>query len=85
MLVWQERCWSARPSEQLDELEASDDALDAEWVSSLVGLCCFTAHPERGALPSDTASPQELALGGGIKLRCSPGLLEARRVDGFTK
>jgi hypothetical protein len=41
--VWQERCWSAGPS---TELEVHD--LDAEWVSSAVGIESFSALEEAG-------------------------------------
>ena len=66
VLVWQERCWSASPADDLDV-----HGVDASWASSVVGLECFEAPaaPKSGAASA-------IALGGGVELRCGPNLLE---------
>lgn len=79
VLIWQERCWSVRPSEELQVLEGhsgrSGTTLDAAWVDSVVGLACFGAQ-KRIPYASAMFSRSHLSLPGGVELRGRPGLLE---------
>ena len=78
VLIWQERCWSVRPSEDLQVLEDRDGGsrtLDAAWVASVVGLSCFGAQ-KRIPYASAMFSRSHLSLPGGVELRGRPGLLE---------
>ena len=72
VLIWQERCWSAAPADDYDEL-----ARDAVWVSSAVGLESFG---DQIAGRTDEPSPWWMAglkrLGGGVEMSCQPGVLE---------
>lgn len=72
VLVWQERCWSVRPSEQKQD-SLSD--LDATWVSSALGLTCFGGQKRIPYTPQ-VFSTSHLSLPGGVELRGRPGLLE---------
>jgi len=72
VLIWQERCWSAAPADDYDEL-----AHDAVWVSSAVGLESFGDQIAGG---TEEPSPWWMAglkrLGGGVEMSCQPGVLE---------
>ena len=72
VLIWQERCWSAAPADDYDEL-----ARDAVWVSSAVGLESFGDQIAGG---TEEPSPWWMAglkrLGGGVEMSCQPGVLE---------
>jgi hypothetical protein len=90
VMVWQERCWSARPSEDFEVREGSGmrSGIDASWLSSVVGMSCFGAQKqppaqdageERDAAAASSSSsppPVLVALAGGVELRGAPGILE---------
>ena len=72
VLIWQERCWSAAPADDYDELTR-----DAAWVSSAVGLVSFG---DQNAGSTEEPSPWWLAglrhLGGGVEMSYQPGVLD---------
>lgn len=92
VLVWQERCWSASPADDLEERITADQG----WVDSVVGYeeLGGRASSSSSPLPSPTTSSSStssstaeededefagapaLLVGGGIELRGKPGLLE---------
>ena len=75
--VWQERCWSASPSDDLQPRESGRSGLDAAWVSSAVGLDCFGEGKALPPADSDGDAPATvLSVAGGIELTTAPGLLE---------
>lgn len=89
VIVWQERCWSANPSDDLTVQESSGcrSGLDAAWVASVVGLSCFgelecaaaaghIASADAELAGARGALPTNLAVGGGVALHGRPGLLE---------
>lgn len=83
-----ERCWSARPSAELESKRTTSGAagrsgLDAGWVSSLVGLDCFGEQPA-AALAADDSEGSRLDLPGGVRIRGRRGLLEVE-VDGLRR
>ena len=95
--VWQERCWSAAPSETLvvQEGAGSRSGLDGAWVSSVVGLACFgeqrRAEPAAGAAAAGggdggeagaAAATLSLSVGGGVELRGGVGRLEVTLTAG---
>ena len=71
VLVWQERCWSAAPADDLD-----DGALDAAWVSSAVGLESFGDLSAGGKSGAPHSLGVLRSLGGGVEMCGQPGLLE---------
>lgn len=73
VLVWQERCFSVRPSADLPLRAGS--GLNAAFVDSVAGLDCFG---EQKRIPYAMAmfSRAHLSLPGGVELRGRPGLLE---------
>jgi len=79
--VWQERCWSASPAAELDD--ALSD-VDRAWFSSVVGF--MNPAPQSGAtmgvVGAAAAEGAAVALGGGIKLRGRPGMLEVTLTSG---
>jgi hypothetical protein len=92
VLVWQERCWSATPSEEfrVQEDSGSRSGLDAAWVSSVVGFGCFAEEEEQRRRKREQAQQREedkagashdtpptlLQLAGGVQLCAVPGKLE---------
>ena len=83
VVVWQERCWSARPSEEFSVREGAGmrSGIDASWLSSVVGIKCFGEQKQRlqDDIESDLAiqaPPVLVSLGGGVELRGAPGILE---------
>lgn len=87
VLIWQERCWSARPSDDFSVREGvgSRSGIDAAWLSSVIGIGCFGEQKASVASPPDDArddgrdaSPAPLlaSFGGGVELRGGRGLLE---------
>mmetsp|Transcript_7430 Transcript_7430/g.12566 ORF Transcript_7430/g.12566 Transcript_7430/m.12566 type:complete len:288 (-) Transcript_7430:300-1163(-) len=66
VLVWQERCWSVRPSENLP--------LDAASMASVVSAC----FGEQKRMPYGSAAfaRTHLSLPGGVVVRGWPGMLE---------
>ena len=98
VLVWQERCWSTSPSDELqramDGTSNGEGGLDPDWVSAAVGFESFEdASVARVATASAAATLADaaeldahtlsLALGGGgIQLVGRPGLLELSLTSG---
>ena len=87
VLVWQERCWSVRPTPQSDD---DIGRLDAAWTAGCAGLSCFGEQSQQQAaqlLAEQPASweagtePDEqptlrIALAGGVEVRGRPNLLD---------
>ena len=77
--IWQERCWSAAPAEDLEERARAPEGLDSEWTSSLVGYSQFEGGDERASAPSrgvQEDSTLALKLAGGVEMHGKPGMLE---------
>ena len=76
VVIWQERCWSVQPSEELDGRGGGrSSGVDAAWVAAVVGQPCFGGQ-KRIPYGQKMFARSHLSLPGGVELRGRPGLLE---------
>lgn len=65
VVVWQERCWSAGPSDELTLRDSGRTGLDASWVASVVGIECFGDEKRAAAATQTATAAADGSSGGG--------------------